>query len=64
MAERPILVVGSYVKMNNVRVKTYQGGLELIWSELVTGEQFARGWNRRRCQAVGAGDERAKTIEA
>ena len=64
VSERRIFETGGYVKMSNVRAKCYQGGLELIWSELVTGEQHEKGWNRRRCAEVGKGDEMAEVVEA
>jgi hypothetical protein len=63
MSERHIFEVGNFVKTRNVRAKVYQGGLELIWSELVTSDQLQQGWNRRRGQLVGKEDERAKVIE-
>ena len=61
--ERHIFEVGRFVRMSNVRCKMYQGGLEMIWSELVTGEQYEKGWNRRRCRGIEKEDERAKAIE-
>ena len=62
--ERDVFQVDNIITMNNIRAKAYQGDLELIWSELVTEEQKAQGWNRRRCHTLQAGDEIAKVIEA
>jgi len=64
MSERQNFAVGNYMMIRNVRCKMYQGALELIWSELVTTEQYEKGWNRRRCQGIGKEDERAKLIES
>ncbi|ORY23800.1 hypothetical protein BCR39DRAFT_342435 [Naematelia encephala] len=63
-SEEPIFQTGNVVKMPNVRVKEYQGGIELIWSEQVTMDQAQAGWNRRRATQVSPSDERAKVIES
>lgn len=54
---------GKVVMLRNVRSKEYKGELEMIWSERLTDEQEARGWNYKRPRLISSGDERAVAIE-
>lgn len=56
-AEALLLQPGNVLDVRNVRCALYEGQLEMMWSELPTEEQSARGWRRRKLRLVERGDE-------
>jgi hypothetical protein len=47
-----LLVKGNVLKIANMRCTRYDGGLELIWSEMVTSEQKEKGWKNKKLELV------------
>lgn len=60
--EGPAFAPGQVVRFPNVRVKRYDNGLELAWSDKVTLQQQRDGWKARRHTLLKPEDERAQVI--
>jgi hypothetical protein len=55
--------VGATVEMHNVRVKEYQGGIELAWSDKISIGQDQQGFKTKKCKLVSEGDGRSVQLE-